>query len=42
MGSVPQLVVGGKKDRRMGEARGVRWDVIEGLELDTGQVPIRV
>jgi transposase-like protein len=34
MGSVPQLVRRGKKDRRMGEARGVRWEVIEGLELD--------
>jgi transposase-like protein len=35
MGSVPQLVERGKKDRRMGEPRGVGWEVIEGLELDT-------
>jgi putative transposase len=34
MGSVPQLVERGKKDRRMGEPREVDWEVIEGLELD--------
>lgn len=34
MGSVPQLVQRGKKDRRMGEPSEVGWEVIEGLELD--------
>lgn len=35
MRRVPQLVERGKKDRQMGEPRDVRWEVIEGLELDT-------
>jgi len=34
MGRVPQLVVGGKKDRRLGEPAGVTWEQIEGLEVD--------
>lgn len=34
MGSVPQLVERGKKDRRMGEPREMGWDAIEGRELD--------
>lgn len=34
MGSVPQLVRRGKKDRRMGEPSELGWEVIEGLELD--------
>jgi transposase-like protein len=34
MGSVPQLVERGKKDRRMGEPSAVGWEIIEGLELD--------
>lgn len=34
MGSVPQLVERGKKDRRMGEPSGMAWEVIEQLELD--------
>jgi putative transposase len=34
MGRVPQLVERGKKDRRMGEPRGMAWEEIEGLELD--------
>jgi putative transposase len=34
MGSVPQLVERGKKDRRLGEPSGVGWEEIEQLELD--------
>jgi putative transposase len=35
MGSVPQLVQRGKKDRRLGQPSEVGWEVIEELELDT-------
>lgn len=35
MGSVPQLVQRGKKDRRLGEPKEMGWEVIEELELDT-------
>jgi len=34
MGRMPQLVRKGKKDRRMGEPKGVGWKEIEGLEVD--------
>lgn len=34
MGRVPQLVKRGKKDRRMGEPRGMGWEEIEALEVD--------
>jgi hypothetical protein len=29
MGRVPQLVARGKKDRRLGEPRGLSWEEIE-------------
>jgi len=34
MGRMPRLVERGKKDRRLGEPREVRWEEIEALELD--------
>jgi transposase-like protein len=34
MERVPQLVVRGKKDRRMGEPSGMAWEEIEALEVD--------
>lgn len=34
MGRVPQLVKRGKKDRRMGEPKGMGWKEIEALEVD--------
>jgi hypothetical protein len=34
MTSVPQLVKRGKKDRRMGEPKGIGWEEIERLEVD--------
>src|SRR3990172_7226767 len=34
MGRMPRLVERGKKDRRLGAPSGVRWEEIEGLDLD--------
>jgi len=41
MGRVPQLVERGKKDRRLGEPRGLGWEEIEELEVDARIALIR-